>query len=64
MFVCLRFFLMNKKPFFFFFVFFIFLRHSMNLEAVNTYEGTNNVHSLILGRAITGISAFSANDDD
>jgi len=35
------------------------IRHSMNLEAVNTYEGTYNIHSLILGRAITGIQAFS-----
>ena len=30
----------------------------MNLEAVNTYEGTHDVHALILGRAITGIQAF------
>jgi len=30
----------------------------MNLETVNTYEGTHDVHALILGRAITGISAF------
>lgn len=35
------------------------VRHSMNLEAVNTYEGTHDVHALILGRAITGIPAFS-----
>jgi len=34
------------------------IRHSMNLEAVNTYEGTHDVHALILGRAITGIQAF------
>lgn len=34
------------------------IRHMMNLEAVNTYEGTNDVHALILGRAITGIPAF------
>lgn len=34
------------------------IRHCMNLEAVNTYEGTSDVHALILGRAITGISAF------
>ena len=34
------------------------IRHSMNLEAVNTYEGTHDVHGLILGRAITGLSAF------
>lgn len=36
------------------------IRHVMNLEAVNTYEGTHDVHALILGRAITGIQAFSA----
>jgi glutaryl-CoA dehydrogenase len=35
------------------------IRHMMNLEAVNTYEGTNDVHALILGRAMTGIQAFS-----
>jgi glutaryl-CoA dehydrogenase len=34
-------------------------RHLVNLEVVNTYEGTHDVHALILGRAITGISAFS-----
>ena len=34
------------------------MRHVMNLEAVNTYEGTNDIHGLILGRAITGIAAF------
>jgi len=34
------------------------IRHAMNLEAVNTYEGTHDVHALILGRAITGIAAF------
>ena len=34
------------------------IRHVMNLEAVNTYEGTADVHALILGRAITGIQAF------
>ncbi|MFT6915332.1 MAG: glutaryl-CoA dehydrogenase [Motiliproteus sp.] len=34
------------------------IRHLMNLEAVNTYEGTYDVHGLILGRAITGIQAF------
>jgi glutaryl-CoA dehydrogenase len=34
------------------------MRHSANLETVNTYEGTHDVHGLILGRAITGISAF------
>jgi glutaryl-CoA dehydrogenase len=36
------------------------VRHMLNLEAVNTYEGTHDVHALILGRAITGIQAFSA----
>jgi glutaryl-CoA dehydrogenase len=36
------------------------MRHMTNLEAVNTYEGTQDVHALILGRAQTGISAFSA----
>jgi glutaryl-CoA dehydrogenase len=34
------------------------IRHVMNLEAVNTYEGTHDVHALILGRAQTGIQAF------
>ncbi|PZO78095.1 MAG: acyl-CoA dehydrogenase [Mesorhizobium amorphae] len=34
-------------------------RHLVNLEVVNTYEGTHDVHALILGRAITGIAAFS-----
>jgi len=34
-------------------------RHLVNLEVVNTYEGTHDVHALILGRAITGIPAFS-----
>jgi glutaryl-CoA dehydrogenase len=35
------------------------VRHMVNLEVVNTYEGTHDVHALILGRAITGIQAFS-----
>jgi glutaryl-CoA dehydrogenase len=35
------------------------IRHMLNLEAVNTYEGTHDVHALILGRAQTGIQAFS-----
>jgi glutaryl-CoA dehydrogenase len=35
------------------------IRHCMNLEAVNTYEGTHDVHALILGRAQTGIQAFT-----
>jgi len=34
------------------------IRHVMNLEAVNTYEGTHDIHPLILGRAQTGIAAF------
>jgi len=36
------------------------IRHLLNLEAVNTYEGTHDVHALILGRAQTGIQAFNA----
>jgi len=36
------------------------IRHVMNLEAVNTYEGTHDVHALILGRSQTGISAFGS----
>ena len=35
------------------------IRHSMNLEAVNTYEGTHDIHALILGRSQTGIAAFN-----
>jgi glutaryl-CoA dehydrogenase len=34
------------------------IRHMLNLEAVNTYEGTHDIHALILGRAMTGIQAF------
>jgi glutaryl-CoA dehydrogenase len=34
------------------------IRHVMNLEAVNTYEGTHDIHALILGRAQTGLAAF------
>lgn len=34
------------------------IRHMLNLETVNTYEGTHDIHALILGRAITGIGAF------
>ncbi|XP_044256729.1 glutaryl-CoA dehydrogenase, mitochondrial [Tribolium madens] len=34
------------------------IRHLMNLESVNTYEGTHDIHALILGRTVTGISAF------
>jgi glutaryl-CoA dehydrogenase len=35
------------------------IRHAMNLETVNTYEGTHDIHALILGRAQTGLQAFS-----
>ena len=35
------------------------IRHLVNLEVVNTYEGTHDIHALILVRAITGIQAFS-----
>ena len=35
------------------------VRHMMNLESVYTYEGTNEIHTLVLGQAITGISAFA-----
>ena len=34
------------------------MRHMVNLETVNTYEGTHDVHALILGRAVTGLQAF------
>jgi glutaryl-CoA dehydrogenase len=34
------------------------MRHAANLETVNTYEGTHDIHALILGRAITGLQAF------
>jgi len=36
------------------------IRHVMNLEAVNTYEGTHDIHALIIGRAITGLQAFTS----
>ncbi len=36
------------------------IRHVMNLESVNTYEGTHDIHALIIGRAITGIQAFKS----
>ncbi|MCC6211361.1 MAG: hypothetical protein IT513_10000 [Burkholderiales bacterium] len=36
------------------------IRHLMNLETVNTLEGTHDIHALVLGRAQTGISAFNA----
>jgi glutaryl-CoA dehydrogenase len=35
------------------------MRHSMNLESVVTYEGTHDIHLLILGKEITGIAAFA-----
>jgi glutaryl-CoA dehydrogenase len=35
------------------------IRQLMTLEAVSTYEGTHDIHTLILGRAITGIQAFT-----
>jgi glutaryl-CoA dehydrogenase len=35
------------------------IRHVLNLEAVNTYEGTSDIHALIIGRGVTGISAFA-----
>ena len=35
------------------------IRHCMNLESVNTYEGTHDIHALILGRSQTGIPAFN-----
>ena len=34
------------------------IRHVMNLETANTYEGTHDIHALILGRAQTGLQAF------
>jgi glutaryl-CoA dehydrogenase len=36
------------------------IRHMMNLESVSTYEGTHDIHTLIIGRDITGIAAFGA----
>jgi glutaryl-CoA dehydrogenase len=36
------------------------IRHVMNLETVNTYEGTHDIHALILGRAQTGLQAFTS----
>jgi len=38
------------------------IRHVMNLESVNTYEGTHDIHALILGRAITGLQAFTSSE--
>jgi glutaryl-CoA dehydrogenase len=40
------------------------LRHANNLESVRTYEGTDEIHTLIIGRAITGIAAFTATPAD
>jgi len=34
------------------------LRHALNLETVYTYEGTHEVHTLVIGQALTGIDAF------
>jgi glutaryl-CoA dehydrogenase len=34
------------------------MRHAANLESVRTYEGTDEIHQLVLGRALTGLSAF------
>jgi glutaryl-CoA dehydrogenase len=34
------------------------MRHSMNLEAVKTYEGTHDIHALVLGHYLTGIPAY------
>ena len=39
------------------------IRHMLNLEAVYTYEGTHDIHTLIVGRDITGLDAFSAKED-
>ena len=36
------------------------IRHMLNLESVFTYEGTDNVHKLVLGRHITGLNAFDS----
>lgn len=35
------------------------MRHMMNIESVYTYEGTDDVHALAIGRALTGMSAFA-----
>jgi glutaryl-CoA dehydrogenase len=35
------------------------MRHMNNLEAVRTYEGTDEIHQLVIGRALTGLAAFS-----
>jgi glutaryl-CoA dehydrogenase len=34
------------------------MRHMMNLESVKTYEGTHDIHTLVLGQTLTGLSAF------
>jgi len=36
------------------------MRHMMNIESVFTYEGTHDIHALIIGEAVTGIPAFNA----
>jgi glutaryl-CoA dehydrogenase len=36
------------------------IRHMLNLETVNTYEGTHDIHTLIVGRDVTGLDAFGA----
>jgi glutaryl-CoA dehydrogenase len=38
---------------------YVSMRHANNLESVKTYEGTHEIHTLILGQAVTGISAFN-----
>merc|ERR1712059_100214 len=38
------------------------IRHMVNLEAVNTYEGTHDIHALIIGRAVTGLRAFTVDN--
>ncbi len=40
------------------------IHHMVNLESVNTYEGTYDIHGLILGREITGIQSFMARGND
>jgi glutaryl-CoA dehydrogenase len=35
------------------------MRHMANLESVRTYEGTDEIHTLVLGRALTGLAAFA-----
>src|SRR2546425_12898731 len=40
------------------------IRHMLNLETVNTYEGTHDIHTLIVGRDVTGLDAFGAGGPD